>query len=97
MGFIVQYYFSFFYQIRHLLHRVEETLRSLHEPQGGNVDDEQHGGWFRTKIRNILNWLQDAFAIDEHYWLIQDENSKAQEHLVQVSKHLRTLFQVRLS
>jgi hypothetical protein len=80
-----------------LLHRVEETLRSLREPQGGNVEDEQHGGWFRTKIRNILNWLQDAFAIDEHYWLIQDENSKAQEHLVQVSKHLRTLFQVRLS
>lgn len=78
------------------MYRVEDTLRSLREPQGSNVSDEQHGGWLRTKIRNTLNWLQDVFAIDEQYWLIQDENSKAQEHLVQVSKHLRTLFQVEV-
>ena len=80
--------------IRHLLHRVEDTLHSLREPQGNNTCEEEHGGWFHAQIKNTLNWLRDTFAIDENYWLMQDENSKAQEHLVQVSKHLRKLFQI---
>jgi hypothetical protein len=66
----------------------------LNRTNSKKVGDVQHGGWFRTKIRNTLNWLQNEFAIHEHYLLIQDENSKAQEHLVKVSKHLRTLFQI---
>ena len=78
-----------------MLHRVEDTLHSLREPQGNGTGEEEHGGWFRVKIKNTLTWLRDTFAIDENYWLMQDENSKAQEHLVQVSKHLRKLFQVR--
>ena len=87
---------SFSYQIRHLLHRVEDTLRSLREPQGSDAGHVEHGGWFRTRIRNTLKWLRDTFAIDDNYWLVQDENSKTQEHLVQVSKQLRKLFQVGL-
>ena len=54
----------------------------------------QNGGWLKIKIKYTLNWLQDVFSIDEHYWLIQDENRKVQEHLDQVCKQLKKLFQV---
>ncbi|XP_028396477.1 sphingomyelin phosphodiesterase 4-like isoform X2 [Dendronephthya gigantea] len=81
--------------VRQLLHRVDEVLRSLREPRGNDVDRvKQDGGWFRTKIKNTLNWLQNAFAIDENYWLIQDESSSAQEHLTQVSRNLKKSFQI---
>lgn len=81
--------------IRHLVCHVENILQSLRQPQSRESQSVQNGGWLKIKIKYTLNWLQDVFSIDEHYWLIQDENRKVQEHLDQVCKQLKKLFQIQ--
>lgn len=81
--------------IRRLVRHIEETLRSLREPPSRDTQTGQNAGWLKRSIKDTINWLQDVFSIDEYYWLIQDENRKAQEHLNQVCRHLKNLFKIQ--